>query len=82
MQKPQENQSIEQQIYIKSRLIQNLQNYLVDDEKKKESLIKRNPQYTNLFLKEQQKLKIHGHQNKPLDSLAAFIQKLDKKLNI
>ncbi|CAD8213252.1 unnamed protein product [Paramecium octaurelia] len=72
MQKLSQNQSVEQQFYIKSRLIHNLQNYLVSNEKKKECLIKGNPLNPNLFLNEQYKLKIHGLQNKPLHSLAVL----------
>ncbi|CAD8203494.1 unnamed protein product [Paramecium pentaurelia] len=79
MQKLQQKQSIEQQIYMKSRLIHNLQNYLLCNQQQKECQIKNNPQDADIFLKQQYQLKLHGLYNKPLRSLVVLHKNQIKK---
>ncbi|CAD8075721.1 unnamed protein product [Paramecium primaurelia] len=79
MQQLKQLQSNEQQMYFKSKLIHNLQNYLLNNQKIKDCKMQSNPQDADLFLKEQQKLKINGLQNKPLHSLVVLYKNQLKK---
>ncbi|CAD8123173.1 unnamed protein product [Paramecium sonneborni] len=72
MQKLNKLQNNEQQVYFKSRLIHNLQNYLLRNQKMKDCKMISNPQDADLFLKQQYQIKQNGLQNKPLHSLVVL----------
>ncbi|CAK82650.1 unnamed protein product (macronuclear) [Paramecium tetraurelia] len=79
MQQLKQLQNYEQQMYFKSKLIHNLQNYLPDNQKIQDCNMKSDPQDGDLFLKEQSKLKQNGLQNKPLHSLVVLYKNLQQK---
>ncbi|CAD8157562.1 unnamed protein product [Paramecium octaurelia] len=79
MQQLKQLQNIEQQMYFKSKLIQNLQNYLLGNQKIQDCNMKSDPQDADLFLKEQYKLKQNGLQNKPLHSLVVLYKNQQNK---
>ncbi|CAD8121508.1 unnamed protein product [Paramecium sonneborni] len=72
MQKLNQLQSNEQQVYFKSRLIHTLQNYLLSNQKRKDCKMISNPQDADLFLQQQYQIKQNGLQNKPLHSLVVL----------